>query len=54
MISFLFLLMPSDDPFHSPASFNMISIAGIHLACTLVVARSGNPLAIFVDVKNNL
>ena len=24
--------MPSDEPFHSPASFNVISIAGIHFA----------------------
>ena len=23
---------PSDQPFHSPASFNVISIAGIHFA----------------------
>ena len=27
------LLMASDEPFHSPASFNTISIAGIHFAC---------------------
>ena len=26
------VLMPSDQPFHSPASFNVISIAGIHFA----------------------
>ena len=25
-------LMPSDESFHSPASFNVISIAGIHFA----------------------
>ena len=31
----------SDQQFHSPALFNVISIAGIHYACTLVVARSG-------------
>ena len=30
-----------NEPFHSPASFNVISIAGIHFAYTLVVARSG-------------
>ena len=29
----IFLLpKPSDQPFHSPASFNVISIAGIHFA----------------------
>ena len=26
------LLKPSDQPFHSPASFNVISITGIHFA----------------------
>ena len=26
------LLMASDEPFHSPASFNTISIAGMHFA----------------------
>ena len=31
----------SDQPFQSPALFNVIYIAGIHFACTLVVARSG-------------
>ena len=30
----LLLIMPSDEPFHSPASFNTISIAGIHYAYT--------------------
>ena len=35
---------PSNQPFHSPASFNVISIAGIHFACTLVVAMSGKLL----------
>ena len=25
-------IMPSDEPFHSPASFNMISIAAIYFA----------------------
>ena len=44
------LLMPSDEPFHSPASFNMISVVGIHFA--LVVARSGKPLVSFTVVKN--
>ena len=29
--------MPGDEPFHSPASFNMIYNAGIHFA--LVAAR---------------
>ena len=40
--------MFSDEPFHSLASFNMISIAGIHFAYTvytLAVARSGKPPA---------
>ena len=32
---------PSDQLFNSPAFFNMNSIASIHFACTLVVARSG-------------
>ena len=35
------LLKPSDLPFHSPASLNVISIAGIPTLHTLVVARSG-------------
>ena len=34
------LLESSDQQFHSAASFNAISIAGVHLH-TLVVARSG-------------
>ena len=45
------LVMPSNQPFQSP--FNMISIAGIALH-TLVVARSGNPLASFAVINNNL
>ena len=50
------LLKTSDQPFHSHASFNVISIAGITLH-TLVVARSGKPRqapASFAVVKNSL
>ena len=31
-VSWSLLLKPSDQPFHSPASFSVISIAGIHFA----------------------
>ena len=49
------LLMPSDQPFHSPASFNMISIAGIHFAyISWVRQASGKPLSNFAVIKNNL
>ena len=47
------MLKPSDQPFHSPASFNVLSIAGIHFAhisCCYV----GLALASFTVVKNNL
>ena len=47
------LLKPSDQPFHSPASFNVISIAGTHFAyisCCLV----GQAPASFEVVKNKL
>ena len=44
-IQIMFLLpMPSDEPLHSPASFDAIYIAGIHFAyisCCLVGQASG-------------
>ena len=47
------LLKPSDQPFHSPVSFNVISIAGIHFAyiscCLVRQARAS-----YAVVKNNL
>ena len=44
------LLTPSDQPFHSPASFNVIFIAGMHL----VVARSGKLRQALRSIKSNL
>ena len=38
------LLMPTDEPFHAPVSFNMISIAGIQFeysSCYQVGQASG-------------
>ena len=34
---FLYILKPKDQPFHSTASFNVISIAGIHFALHLLL-----------------
>ena len=47
------LLKPSDQPFHSPASFNVISIDGIHFAY-ISCCKVGQALASFADVENNL
>ena len=46
---------PSDQPFHSPASFNVISIAGIHFAyisCCYVEETSALRSSIIATVVN--
>jgi len=50
----IFLLpKPSDQPFHSPAFFNVISIAGIHFAY-ISCCYSDKPRTSFAVVKENL
>ena len=38
------LLMPSDEPFHSPVSFNVISIAGIHFVVLIKIVEKNEML----------
>ena len=48
----LSLVMPSDDPFHSPASSNVIFTAGIYLAC-IGCRWVGHAPASFAVVNSN-